>query len=269
MSGSGLSLRSRSRRRADPVLLSLLAKCPSMLDLSASTPVSGEWPTIIDVKNSGSPMTQPAAVRKAAVGTSPSGLPTMVFDGTDVHLWPSNPGHLSTTTWGLWVDFWPASLPANQAIYAIANGVGGATATRMAFYSHNQTYIIEVYITNADGRSFVTGNVASTSAFQRLYLQYDSSRGGTNGDNNVALYINGGTPLTVGAGLTASSFGSGGTITTLRAATGSAVVGGFSDTDTPLSGITNGGQLGSILATFNQNLTAAEIARMMRFRSPT
>jgi hypothetical protein len=208
-------------------------------------------------------MVQTGAARRAAVGTSANGLPTMVFDGTDVHLWPQSPAHSSTTKVGIWLWYKPATVSGTQLLYAVQAGVAGAANSRLAFYQTNDKLNIDVWKTSGSGRQFITASFLVAAAWHALYLQYDSSRGG---DANVALYVGG-----VTKSLTPSGFGGAGAadLGELQAATGSATVGAANDSDTPPSAITNGGMLGPNILALNDNLTAAQIADTLLYEAPT
>jgi hypothetical protein len=238
-------------------------KVSGWLRLAASQQSGGEWtPSIVDVLNPGSPMVQTGVNRRAAVGVSANGLPTMLFDGTDIHLWPQAPALSSTTKVGLWFWYKPATVAGVQRLWACVNGQLGCSTERLQFYANGSTLRCEAYITNANGRTFDTSAATLTAgAWHAIYLQYDSSRGG---DANLAIFVGG-----VSKALTPTNIGAGGTLTVLQAATGSASVGGVVDSDTPVQPIVNGGEIGPNIIPFNDNLTAPEIANMMLFEVPT
>lgn len=238
-------------------------KVSGWLRLAVSQQSGGEWtPSIVDVLNAGSPMVQTDTDRRAAVGTSGNGFPTMVFDGTDVHLWPQSPATSSTTKVGIWFWFKPATVASTQMLYEVAAGLGGSGTNRLIFYASNAKLQCEAYISNVNGRFGATSsNVLTVGAYTAIYLQYDSSRGG---DANLAIFTGG-----VSQTLTYGNIGAGGTLTTLLAASGNALVGGATDSDTPINPITNGGELGPNIISFNDNLTADEIANMLTFEAPT
>jgi hypothetical protein len=237
-----------------------LSKASGWLRLAASTAVGGEWPTVVDVINPGSPMTSSGA-RIAAVGASANGLPTMVLDGTDVHLWPVSPAHSSRTKWGLWLWYKPASIVGLQMLYNVQNGVGGSATRRISIFQNGATVQFTAYLDNFNGRSGATPNVLVAGSYSAFYFQYDSSRGG---DANIATFV-GGSAQT----LNYTNDGAGGVLGQLQVASGSAVIGGATDSDTPSSPIANGGEIGPNIVPFNDNLTAAEIARMLTFEAPT
>lgn len=238
-------------------------KVSGWLRLAQSQQSGGEWtPSIVDVLNAASPMVQTGVNRRAAVGTSGNGFPTMVFDGTDVHLWPESPATSSTTKVGIWLWFKPATVASTQMLYETAAGIGGAGNSRLIFYATNAKLQCECYISNVNGRTGTTSsNVLTAGAYTAIYLQYDSSRGG---DANLAIFTGG-----TSQGLTFANIGAGGTLGALLAASGNALVGAATDSDTPVNPITNGGEIGPNIIAFNDNLTAAEIASMLTFEAPT
>jgi hypothetical protein len=264
MAGLGLSL-GRNRRRASrgggafsPTQVSAVS---GWLRLAASTAVGGEWPTVVDVLNAGSPMVQTAAVRKAAVGASANGLPTMVFDGTDVHLWPLSPAHNGTTKVGIWFWLKPASVSGVQRLYTVGNG-SGASTERFQIYSNGTTLRCEVSMTASTGR--VADTPASTltaGAWHAIYIQYDSSRGG---DPNLAIFVGG-----ISKTLTFGNIGVGATLGVFPAITGTATFGGYNDVDASVQALPNGSATGPNIFAFNDNLTAPQIAAFMLFEAPT
>jgi hypothetical protein len=237
------------------------------LRLAASTAVSGEWPTVVDTLNAGSPMVQTAAVRKAAVGTSVNGLPTMVFDGTDVHLWPQNPSQISTTKIGIWAWFKPASLVSTQYLYCVIGTVAGAPFHRFRFGSQGSAFVADFWqIDGSNARTFVTASGFFTvGSWTAAYLQYDSSRGG---DPNVAVYKNGVLTSTSNSDI-GGTIGPTGMGVLLGANSGNATVGAFGDSDAPSGAILNGGEIGPNVFAFNNNLTTPQIAAFMTFEAPT
>jgi len=73
----------------------------------------------------------------------------------------------------------------------------------------------------------------------------------------------------VSKALTPSNIGAGGTLGALQTGTGSALMGGSSNADTPGSPILAGGEIGTATLAFNDNLTAAEILALMSYKAPT
>jgi hypothetical protein len=238
-----------------------LSKVSGWLRLAASTAVSSEWPTVVDVLNAGSPMTS-SGVRIAAVGASANGFPTAVFDGTDVHLWPQSPAHSATTKVGIWLWYKPATVAGFQMLYNVQNGVAGSSTRRLALGANGAVVRFTGYVDNFNGRHGSTPAATLTAgAYSAIYAQYDSSRGG---DANIAIYLNG-----VAQSLTYSNDGAGGTLGALPAASGSATIGGATDSDTPATPIANNGVIGPNIFAFNDNLTAAEITQLLNFERPT
>jgi hypothetical protein len=237
-------------------------KVSGWLRLAQSGQSGGEWtPSIVDILNAGSPVTQTGTDRRAAVGSSANGLPTMVFDGTDMHIWPQSPSQSSTTKVGIWFWYKPATVTGLQWLIGNALAVG-STHERFEFYANGDAVSCGCYITDTNGRTGTTPAASLVAgAWHAIYRQYDSSRGG---DANLAIFING-----VSQGLTYTNIGAGGTLTTLQAANGGAMIGGASDTDTPSFPIANGGQIGPNIFAFNDNLTVAEELIVRSFEAPT
>jgi len=213
-------------------------------------------------------MVQTVVGRRSAVGASANGRPTMVFNGSNVHLWPASPALISLTKFGVWfwVKFSAAAVTSGGALLSHIAGLGGATLSRFSIGANNGSGTTNTqsaaYITNTTGRSFGSPYSGITSAvWYAFYLQYDSSRGG---DPNVALFTGG---LNLGWGPPTINIGAGGTLTTLQASNGSILVGGQSDADAPASALGNGAEMIPPV-TFNDNLTAAEIASMLTWRAP-
>jgi hypothetical protein len=238
------------------------SKMSGWLRLAASQQSGGEWtPSIIDVLNAGSPVVQTDVDRRAAVGASANGLPTMVFDTPgDVHLWPVSPAQTSTSKWGLLFWFKPASVAATQAIYVCINA---GTNRRFQVQILNATVAGFVYSDNFNARKGVTPNVLSVGVWCCIYVKFDGS---LTGDARLAIFIDG-----VAQTLTYSDGDGVGAImpATLRTAAGNALLGGGSDADTPVTPVTNGGQLGPNIIPFLDSLIAAEIAAFQGFEAPT
>lgn len=240
-----------------------LSKVVSWLRLASSSQSGGEWtPSIVDVINAGNPVTQTDTDRRTAVGASANGLPTMVFDGSDVHVWPlSNSINNMTTKIGYWWWYKPATVTGTQRQLTVAS-TGGASLNKIQTYASGATWRTEIYISGNNGRVGTTPAATLTAgAWHALYLQYDSSRGG---DANLVKYING-----VAQSLTMVDQGAGGTLTVLQQPTGNMIIGGFNDSDTPTNPIVNLGEWGPNVFIFNDNLTAAEIAAILAFERPT
>ncbi len=233
------------------------------LRLADSTQSGGEWTSITDVLNS-NPVTQTDADRRTAVGTSVNGLPTMVFDGSDVHVWPlSATTNNRTDTLGFWLWFKPATVASAQRLLNITVTTGAAvTFEKLSIYANNRTLVCEVYITNATGRVGTTATkVLTAGAWTSIYVQYDSSRGG---DANLAIYTD-----ATARTLNYTNIGAGGTLAALQSPTGNCLIGGLNNVDATIQGITDEGELGPNLFALNANLTAAQITAMHSFEVPT
>lgn len=241
------------------------ASVVAWLRLQASSQSDGEWtPNIVDVLNAGSPVVQTDTDRRFAVGTSVNGLPTMVSDGSDVHVWPISPALTSTTKLGImfWVKVGSIAA-ANQIFFAIFNGAGGASARKIQTGIATSGLQTSVWVDASTGRNInsATGLISANTWFN-FYMQYDSSRGG---DTNVAHYING-SLIAQGAN---TNIGVGNPLGALVSATGNATLGGQTDSDTPGNPILSGGEFGPNIFIFNENLTDSQINNLSAFERPT
>lgn len=258
---STLSL-SRSRRRRGDFSPAQLGKVSGWMRLAASSQSGGEWTPIVDVLNAGSPVTQTDTDRRAAVGAAANGLPTMVFDGSDVYLWPCSPAHASTTKLGLWIWYKPATVSGLQTLYAVVNDVGGSSKKRLIIYANGASVDFRAYKDNFNGRIAKTSsNVLTAGAWSAIYCAYDFSQ---SGDDKLKIWVGG-----VAQGITYADDGAGGFGTGLPAADGSATLGAETDSDTPTRPIANGGLIGPNVFAFSDNLTASEIANLLAFEAPT
>ena len=188
----------------------------------------------------------------------------MVFDGSDVHVWPLAAGtNNRTDTLGFWIWFKPATAASVQRLLNITIATGAAvTFEKLSLYANNRTLVCEAYITNATGRVATTAtNVLTAGTWTSIYLQYDSSRGG---DANLAMYTDG-----TSRSLNYANIGVGGTLGALQSPTGNCLIGGFSNVDATVQGIDTNGELGPNLFALNANLTADQIAALHAFEAPT
>ncbi len=69
--------------------------------------------------------------------------------------------------------------------------------------------------------------------------------------------------------LTYGNLGAGGTLGVLPSPTGNALIGGSTNTDTPVQPLANGSQLGPNLPALTANWNAAQIAAFLAFEAPT
>lgn len=239
-------------------------KASGWLRLAASQQSGGEWtPSIVDILNPGNPVTQTDTDRRSAVGASANGLPTMVFDGSDVHVWPLNAAiNNMATKLGLWFWFKPASLAAVQSLFPVRNGTGGASTRKLDIRINTDgSWTAQIFVDGTNGRALTTGaGRFSVGAWTAGYFRYDSSVGG---DGCVKLYT-----LGVDESLSGANLGTGGTLGALMQPTGNMLIGGTDNTDTPGSPILSGGEIGPGIVSFNDNLTADDIANMVSFERP-
>ena len=251
--------RAATTARAGGFSPSQVSAVTSWLRLADSLEALGEWDEIYDVRDPANPVLQTDADRRTAVGTSGNSLPTAVFDGTDVLLWALAAGNNHTAKLGFWIWFKPASTASVQHLVAVVSPT--ATAQKIDVYANNAQVFCECYISGVAGRFGRTGNVLSAGTWSAIYVQYDSSRGG---DANLAIFHNGSSQS-----LTYGNLGAGGTLAALPTVTGSALIGGVTNSDTPSQPIANGGELGPNLFVLNDNLTAGQIAALLAFEAPT
>jgi hypothetical protein len=225
------------------------------LRLGVSPAVGGEWTTWGSLTGGAAPPS--SGVRAPAVGAGSNGVPTAVFDGTDVMVWAIGSTNNRTTKIGYWLWLKPTDVTNQQRLLHINAG-----GTQLQFYINGSRLTCEAYISGGNGR--VCNTPVSTLALNTwasAYLQYDSSRGG---DDNLRIYVNGTLPT-----LTYAAIGAGGTLTTLPTVAGNIILGAATNTDTPVQALANGTELGQDLLVFGDNLTADQMAAQQAFDHPT
>jgi hypothetical protein len=188
----------------------------------------------------------------------------MVFDGTDVHVWPLTAANNGVSKLGFWFWFKPASLAAIQVIMAVRTGTGGANARKFDLRAGTSGEVAaQVFIPGgANGRQGITGTgKLVVGTWSAVYMQYDDSRGG---DANLRIYVAGANET-----LTYSDIGAGGTLGILPTVTGNGLIGATDNLDAPGGPILSGGLIGPNILAFNDNLTASEIAALLLFEVPT
>lgn len=247
------SLSLASERPPPPFNPHLLGpKLTAWLRLRASSQASGEWTSIVDVLNPGNPVTQTDADRRAAVGADANGLPTMVFDGSDVHSWAITAANNNRSAIGWWLQYKPATITGVQRLLHI--NAGGA---QIQFYQNGSVLTAECYTNGAAGRFGSTASGTLTAAaWHRIYLRYKNQ----GDDTSLAIYVN-----AVAKTLTYGNLGGGAALALLNATSGSMLIGGASDSDTPTQPIANGGQLGPDTYVLQDDLSAAEITALDAF----
>ena len=232
-----------------------LSKISGWLRLAASTTVSSEWQTVVDVLNGAAPMAQTDADRYPAVGAAANGLPTMVLDASDVMLWPLSPSRTSTTKLGIWIWYKPATVAGFQTLYF-------DTTRRLVIYANGSTVQARAYRDAFNGRTGTTpASTLTAGAWHSIYYPYDFAQ---TGDDKIKLWVNAAAQSLIYADDGAGGYGSG-----LQAAAGSACVGAETDSDTPTRPVANGGLIGPNIFAFNDNLTQAEIDALHGFERPT
>lgn len=243
------------------------------LRLAASTPVSSEYQTIVDVLNS-NPAAQTDADRKTAAGTSANGLPIATFDGSDVIPWPIAASNFNANKFGLSFWFRPGSITTTQSLYAIYNSAASLRSVYLFQVTSGQLGVQFFIGNNTDGRQFNTGNgVLTAGVYNYVRLQFDSSKtaeadtDGATEDAKVRLFT--GTSSETARALTGSNIGAGGTLSTLRTATGSALIGGLTDADAPTTPLVNNTVMGPNFFVWRDTPTAVAAGLVMGFEVPT
>lgn len=235
----------------------------------ASTPVSGEWETVVDMLG-GSPLIQTDADRKLAVSASANGLPTGTYDGTDCMRMPLGANNFSTSKFGLsrWLR---VSASGNQTILGIFNNDAAVRVLQLAVNAALGLFLNLWIGTNVDGRTYTTAaGVITAAAWRYVRLQLDMTKTnecdttGTDEDAKVRLFVG-----ETGLPLTPSNIGAGGALTTLRTPTGAAIWGGLNDSDTPSSPMANGSVHGPNTFIWLQTPPATLAQNVMNFEVPT
>jgi hypothetical protein len=258
---------------APPLVPLTISSVKRWYRLAASTPVSGEYSSVTEVLG-GTAIVQTDADRNPAAATAANGLPVATFDGSDVWLQTLESGNNGTDKW--WLFFWikPADFGATQQLYtATASGLSGSASVsrvRVDLAATSGKVSLYIFSSTFSGRNYLTAGNLTAAAWNCGYIQYDNSKTnecdttGSDADAKVRIAIG-----TTFQALTPSDFGSGGVPTQLASATGSVVLGGANDSDTPVSPLRNGGQLGPNLYNGDTSLTTAELAAIVGFEVPT
>jgi hypothetical protein len=262
------------RNPSSGALASALSKTLREYSLPNSTAVAGEYPTVVETRG-GTSLAQTDADRKPAAATAANGLPAATFDGTDVWLQTLESGNNGTAKW--WMLMWvkPADLAAQQRLYnCTLGGLGGsASATRMRISLNGTTGRVsaDVFVSGNNGRNYTATSVGlAAAAWNSVYIQFDGTctaeadLDGVTTDAKFRVALG-----TTFIGLTASDVGTGGAVSALLSAAGTAEIGASSNSDTPTSPLRNGGQLGPRMRFGAEPLTAAELAALNAFEVPT
>lgn len=249
-----------------------IAKFGAFYRLDKSTAVSSEYPTIVDFMG-GSSAVQTDADRVVAAATSSTNQPVMEFDGTDIVTIPLSSANNSTTIWGPVFWFKPGSFAAGQALhYVTSPGLSGSADVarhRLNIFSSGKINL-DIFVSGLNGRSYTaTSATLVVGTFTHIRVAFNSSKtnecdtDGATSDAKVRIFLDG-----VPIALTAANIGVGGTVSSLLSATGSALIGGANDSDTPTVPILNGGQIGPYFAIANAEITEEEGRALVGFMSP-
>src|SRR5687767_5905601 len=192
------------------------SKIKGWLRAAATTPTGTSYAEWVDVLNS-NPAVQATSTKRPSTSTSTNGLPVVLFDGGDLMQWPLSASiNNMTDKFGLIFRFKPAVVNTIQRLFNATIAAGASVGfEKFSIYLVNRTLVIEIYITNATGRTVTTGNIFLAGEYTHVYFQYDSSRGG---DANAVIYAD--------KTLLSPSFGNigvGGTLAALQAPTGNMI----------------------------------------------
>jgi hypothetical protein len=242
--------------------------------LAASDAGSGEYPALEEVLG-GTDIAQADADRQPAASVASNGLPTATFDGTDVWIQTLESGNNGTAKWWMLMRVRPVDFGGGQRLYnCTLGGLGGsASATRMRVSLNATTGRVntDVFVSGNNGRNYTAASVGLTvAAWNSVYIQFDNSLtdeadgDGLNDDAKFRIALG-----TTFLALTGADVGTGGAVTGLLAATGTAEIGAASNSDTPASPLRNGGALGPNLFFGDEPLTPAQLARLVAFEVPT
>ena len=262
--------RARARRRPTKgsFLPSQLGPVGAWYRMAASTPVSGEWETIVDVLG-GASLVQTDADRKLDHGVSGNALPVGYYDGSACVRMPLGANNFSTSKFG--VAWWQQAATVSGSQYRFNIYNNDASVRVLTLRQFNATLTVDVYIaTNVDGRAYTTGSALTAGAWQYVRLQIDMTKTnefdatGVDTDAKVRLLLG-----ETGLALTASDIGLGGALTVLRSPTGAAIFGGLNDADAPTAPVVSGTAHGPNTYVLLDTPTAAQGALLMNFETPT
>jgi hypothetical protein len=252
-------LRASPNSPFDPRQVSAIS---AWLRLAASTPTPDEYDSVTDVLNV-NPAAQTDDTRRPAADASANALPIMVFDGSDMLVWPVAASNHATGKWEILLWLKPSNVASTQRVFA-CDTASGASLNRIRVSLNNTGGIdVTVFITNADGRTFSTpASVLTAGAWTFIRIAYDAV-GATEADQ-LRVFIGGASQAMTGANL-----GAGGTIGALRTATGNNIIGAANDSDTPVTPLLNASQIGPNVFVTNAALTTAQATALQAFERPT
>lgn len=192
----------------------------SWLRLSASTQSAGEWTAWTDVLNVNPGVIN--AARRPAVAASANALPLSNFQSNDCVAWPITARNFNTSTFGVYLDVSPDATAGTQILWSIAPGTNGSNHRAITTYFTGANWIIDCYISDANGRSFTFNTAAVAGTLKRYGIEYDAS---VTGDGCLTATING--VITAASGV--ANIGAGGSLGAFQAQTGNILFGNFSD----------------------------------------
>lgn len=190
------------------------------LRLAASAVSAGEYTNWVDVLNPANPGVINAA-RRPATAVAANGLPLAAFLTNDCVAWPIAATNFNRDTFGIYLDVQPTAAAGVQVLWCIGPGTNGSNHRAIVTYFNGTGWTIDVYSTDANGRSFTVSGGAAAGARRRYGIEYDSSAGG---DACLTATINGAIQSTV-----ISNLGAGATLGQFQVCTGNLLIGNFND----------------------------------------
>lgn len=246
-----------------------IAAVKRIYSLEASTPVSGEYSSVVEMRG-GSPLVQTSANRKPAASTSANGLPVAVFDGSDMWSYTLESGNNGTAKWFLAFRLNPSQVPATQHTWD-AMTVGGSSIQRMqTVLTSTGTFGIDLFSSGFNGRAYRTVGTLTAGAWVHIYVAFDNSKtaefdtDGATVDSKLRIAF--GTTFQT---ITASDLGTGAAPASLQSATGTGMVGAANDSDTPVAPLQNNTLWGPYTYTGDAGLSDGELAAVVNFKVPT
>jgi len=253
-------------------LATLTSPVTAWYRMAASTPVSGEWQTVVDVLG-GAALVQNDTDRRLASSTSGNGLLIGTYDGTDVLRMPLSATNFNATKFGaaLWLR-----LPhtGTQYLLSIASTDAGVTSL---FWGITTGGVLWVEINvggNFSGRHYETpASTVAAGVWFFARLQFDASKTaecdttGSNADAKLRVFVG-----EVARALTAVSFGGGTPPTSLRTPNlsgGAAIWGAAADADAPAGAVDANGLHGPNTFILLETPTAAQGLALRDFEVPT
>lgn len=214
---------------AAPLAPLTVSAVSAWLRLQASSQSGGEWANWVDVLNS-----NPGAInsaRRPAVAAAANGFPLANFQTNDCVAWSIAASNFNISTFGIYLDVSPDATAGVQILWSIAPGTNGSNHRAITTYFSGTSWIVDCYITDANGRQFTFNSAAAAGTNKRYGIEYDSTVGG---DGCLTATING----AIQTANSTANIGAGGTLGAFQAQVGNLLLGNFNDgaASSPLSG---------------------------------